>query len=83
VSVWLFFTEVIVMKSRTSTITQSYLNSSGLFRMVTFFNPFIMFYFSLHSIPYSIPSFLNMTVLHYNAFYKSCLQSNSNYSLGG
>jgi hypothetical protein len=42
-----------------------------------------IFLFLLHPMPYSIPSFLNVTALHYNVFTKAVYNQTSNWLLVG
>jgi hypothetical protein len=42
----------------------------------------LSFFFLSNPVPYSIPSFLNVTVLHYSIFTKAvCIQSNQQFAL--
>lgn len=43
----------------------------------------IFLYFFLHPMPYPIPSFLNMPVLHYKVFTKAIYNQTSNWLLSG
>jgi hypothetical protein len=70
---WMFVAiEFFVVRSRTTIFIHSHLKTSLYFRST----PGVLSCF-FHSVPYSEPSFMSVTVLHYNAFSKAvCNEAN-------